>query len=176
MGMISWISVQVEAVTNHDVKAIEYVLKERFKSNAELSKVVSKYLASHANFQISYELHNQITGYAQALHFASSYFYLSANAVSKNRHDQQITESHLCLQASEFTHFACTSEDINNLAHALMLQEALRKEVLPLMDKVLLVSFACLGLQFINDFCKAAARDKPHLLRSCCAFHVDCSQ
>ncbi len=41
-----------------------------------------------------------------------------------------------CLQVSEFTHFACTSEDINNLAHALMLQEALQKEILPLMDKV----------------------------------------
>ena len=40
------------------------------------------------------------------------------------------------LQASEFTHFACTSEDINNLAHALMLKEALEKEVLPLMDQV----------------------------------------
>ena len=26
-------------MTNHDVKAIEYVLKERFKSNAELHKV-----------------------------------------------------------------------------------------------------------------------------------------
>lgn len=30
---------QVEAITNHDVKAIEYVLKERFKANNELSKV-----------------------------------------------------------------------------------------------------------------------------------------
>ena len=40
------------------------------------------------------------------------------------------------MQASEFTHFACTSEDINNLAHALMLKEALEKEVLPLMDQV----------------------------------------
>lgn len=31
---------QVERVTNHDVKAIEYVLKERFKANAELHKVI----------------------------------------------------------------------------------------------------------------------------------------
>lgn len=46
------------------------------------------------------------------------------------------SESTPVLQASEFTHFACTSEDINNLAHALMLQEALQKEVLPLMDQV----------------------------------------
>jgi hypothetical protein len=32
---------QVERVTNHDVKAIEYVLKERFKANAELHKVTT---------------------------------------------------------------------------------------------------------------------------------------
>lgn len=37
----------------------------------------------------------------------------------------------------EFTHFACTSEDINNLSHALMLREALDREVLPAMDKVI---------------------------------------
>ena len=40
------------------------------------------------------------------------------------------------LQVSEFTHFACTSEDINNLAHGLMLREAISKEILPLMDEV----------------------------------------
>ena len=37
----------------------------------------------------------------------------------------------------EFTHFACTSQDINNLSHALMLREALDREVLPAMDKVI---------------------------------------
>ena len=35
----------------------------------------------------------------------------------------------------EFTHFACTSEDINNLAYALMLQEALQQHLLPAMDQ-----------------------------------------
>lgn len=40
-------------------------------------------------------------------------------------------------QVLEFTHFACTSEDINNLSHALMLQEALQGEILPAMDKVI---------------------------------------
>ena len=40
-------------------------------------------------------------------------------------------------QVLEFTHFACTSEDINNLSHALMLREALTHEVLPAMDKVI---------------------------------------
>lgn len=67
----------IERTTNHDVKAIEYVLKSRFKADPELEQVL------------------------------------------------------------EFTHFACTSEDINNLSHALMLHEALAKEVLPTMDKVI---------------------------------------
>ena len=53
-----------EATTNHDIKAIEYFLKEKIKNNSEL----------------------------------------------KN--------------SSEFIHFACTSDDINNLAYALMLKEA----------------------------------------------------
>ncbi|KAA0443067.1 MAG: adenylosuccinate lyase [Candidatus Thioglobus sp.] len=51
----------IERTTNHDVKAVEYFLKDKVKNNAELNA------------------------------------------------------------ASEFFHFACTSEDINNLAHALML-------------------------------------------------------
>jgi hypothetical protein len=59
----------VEKTTNHDVKAVEYVLKEAFKRNPELEKVL------------------------------------------------------------EFTHFACTSEDINNLSHALMLKEAMAQQV-----------------------------------------------
>ncbi len=41
------------------------------------------------------------------------------------------------VQVVEFTHFACTSEDINNLSHALMLREALHSELLPTMDKVI---------------------------------------
>ncbi|CCE24271.1 adenylosuccinate lyase [Methylotuvimicrobium alcaliphilum] len=53
----------IEKTTNHDVKAIEYLLKEKIAGNAELEKV------------------------------------------------------------SEFIHFACTSEDINNLSYALMLSE-----------------------------------------------------
>ena len=60
----------IEATTNHDVKAIEYFLKERLAQNAEVVKV------------------------------------------------------------AEFIHFACTSEDINNLCHALMLKHA-RDEVMP---------------------------------------------
>ncbi|CAG9466452.1 unnamed protein product [Pedinophyceae sp. YPF-701] len=67
----------VEKTTNHDVKAVEYVLKKRFEAVPELKA------------------------------------------------------------ASEFTHFACTSEDINNLSHALMLREAVQEHVLPAMDKII---------------------------------------
>ncbi len=55
---------EIEATTNHDVKAVEYFLKERCKRNDEIHRV------------------------------------------------------------AEFFHFACTSEDINNLSHALMLKGA----------------------------------------------------
>ncbi len=66
----------IEKTTNHDVKAVEYFLKEKIAGNAELEAV------------------------------------------------------------SEFIHFACTSEDINNLAYALMLREARTQAVLPAMDSV----------------------------------------
>ncbi len=66
----------IEATTNHDVKAIEYYLKENVRGYAELDQV------------------------------------------------------------SEFLHFACTSEDINNLAYALLLAETREKHLLPMMDKV----------------------------------------
>ena len=67
----------IEAETNHDVKAIEYWLKERVKSNAE------------------------------------------------------------ALKAAEFIHFACTSEDINNLAYALALEGARKAVLLPGLDEVI---------------------------------------
>ncbi|MFT7471229.1 MAG: adenylosuccinate lyase [Kiritimatiellia bacterium] len=66
----------IEATTNHDVKAVEYFIKEKFEDNAELS-------------------------------------------------DQL-----------EFVHFACTSEDINNLAYALMLRDGRDKVVLDQMREV----------------------------------------
>ncbi len=68
---------QIEATTNHDVKAVEYFLKEQFADNEELNKV------------------------------------------------------------SEFLHFACTSEDINNLCHALMLMDARNGQILPLCDQLI---------------------------------------
>ena len=67
----------IESRTNHDVKAIEYFLKERLSDNAEVTKV------------------------------------------------------------SEFIHFACTSEDINNLSHALMLKAARGNVMLPALDKLI---------------------------------------
>ena len=67
----------IERTTNHDVKAVEYFLKEKIAGNAELEAV------------------------------------------------------------SEFIHFACTSEDINNLAYALMLREARNQSLLPLMEDVI---------------------------------------
>ncbi|MGB5737322.1 MAG: adenylosuccinate lyase [Thiohalocapsa sp.] len=67
----------IERTTNHDVKAVEYFLKERIKDNAELDAV------------------------------------------------------------SEFIHFACTSEDINNLSHGLMLQTARAAVLLPEMDAII---------------------------------------
>jgi adenylosuccinate lyase len=66
----------IEAVTNHDVKALEYWIKKRLANNVEV------------------------------------------------------------MQVAEFIHFACTSEDINNLAHALMLQAARANTLLPMVDRV----------------------------------------
>ncbi|MEW6997197.1 adenylosuccinate lyase [Colwelliaceae bacterium BS250] len=67
----------IEATTNHDVKAVEYLLKEKVLDNAELNAV------------------------------------------------------------SEFIHFACTSEDINNLSHALMLKDCREQVLLPALDEIL---------------------------------------
>ena len=67
---------EIEAITNRDVKALEYWIKQRLANNDEVMRV------------------------------------------------------------SEFIHFACTSEDINNLAHALMLRAASNEILLPTLDKV----------------------------------------
>ncbi|WP_289100891.1 adenylosuccinate lyase [uncultured Marinobacter sp.] len=67
---------EIERTTNHDVKAVEYLIKEKIADVPELHAV------------------------------------------------------------TEFVHFACTSEDINNLSHALMLREGLDHGLLPGMEKV----------------------------------------
>jgi len=68
---------EIESTTNHDVKAVEYFLKEKISGNSELEAV------------------------------------------------------------SEFIHFACTSEDINNLSYALMLLNGRQDSLLPFADKVI---------------------------------------
>ncbi|MBG7619215.1 adenylosuccinate lyase [Herbaspirillum sp. AP02] len=68
---------EIEAVTNHDVKAVEYWLKEKVKDVPEL------------------------------------------------------------VAASEFIHFACTSEDINNTSHGMMLKAARDTVVLPSLQAVI---------------------------------------
>jgi len=67
----------IEATTNHDVKAVEYFLKEKTSAHAEIAAV------------------------------------------------------------SEFIHFACTSEDINNLSHGLMLKGARDGVLLPTLEKLI---------------------------------------
>ena len=67
----------IEATTNHDVKALEYWIKDKLAGNPEV------------------------------------------------------------MRAKEFIHFACTSEDINNLSHALMLKGARDAAMVPALDKVI---------------------------------------
>jgi adenylosuccinate lyase len=67
----------IERTTNHDVKAVEYFLKEKIKGNATLEA------------------------------------------------------------STEFLHFACTSEDINNLSHGLMLKAGRENVLLPAMDEII---------------------------------------
>jgi adenylosuccinate lyase len=68
---------EIERTTNHDVKAVEYYIKQRLHDDKELAP------------------------------------------------------------ALEFVHFACTSEDINNLAYGLMLREARENVLLPALDKLI---------------------------------------
>ena len=68
---------EIERTTNHDVKAVEYFIKEQLRDDAELGP------------------------------------------------------------ALEFVHFACTSEDINNLSYALMLEQARSEVLLPALDNVI---------------------------------------
>ena len=68
---------EIERTTNHDVKAVEYLIKESVQHNEELAAV------------------------------------------------------------SEFVHFACTSEDINNLSHGLMLKTGMNEAVLPVMEQII---------------------------------------
>jgi adenylosuccinate lyase len=85
---------QIEARTNHDVKAIEYWLREKLAGNSEIAGV------------------------------------------------------------SRFVHFACTSEDINNLCHARMLRDARAQVMLPaidaLIDRMSALAHATAGLPMLS--------------------------
>ncbi|NML16273.1 adenylosuccinate lyase [Azohydromonas caseinilytica] len=52
--------------------------------------------------------------------------------------------------AGEFVHFACTSEDINNTSHALMLKAAREQVLLPALDRVI-ERLAALAHQFAGE-------------------------
>jgi len=80
---------EIESTTNHDVKAVEYLLKETIADNAELNAV------------------------------------------------------------SEFIHFACTSEDINNLSHGLMLKEGRDQIVIPTLQSIA-DNLAAMGREFAD--------------------------
>jgi len=68
---------EIERTTNHDVKAVEYLIKDHMAKHPELTKI------------------------------------------------------------TEFVHFACTSEDINNLAYALMLKDAREQQLVPQMQQII---------------------------------------
>jgi len=70
---------EIESTTNHDVKSVEYFIKERLQDRPDLALI------------------------------------------------------------SEFVHFACTSEDINNLAYALMLKDVRKDVVLPALERLILM-------------------------------------
>jgi len=50
---------------------------------------------------------------------------------------QQLSDNPETAAALEFIHFACTSEDINNLSHALMLKHAREAVMLPMLQRVI---------------------------------------
>src|SRR5690554_3072745 len=89
----------IEATTNHDVKAVEYFLKKKFAGNPELEAVL------------------------------------------------------------EFVHFACTSEDINNLSHALMLSRG--RDLLINDAQAICDAIATLAHQYAPIRCCRAPTDKP---------------
>jgi len=88
---------EIEKTTNHDVKAVEYWLKEQVAEHPELSR------------------------------------------------------------AAEFIHFACTSEDINNTSHALMLSRAREQAILPQLEQL------CATLkQFAQQFAAQPMLSRTH--------------
>lgn len=110
----------IEKVTNHDVKAVEYFLKQKCQSNAEVAKVALLFLCPfcHWNCALISVRHHEFCW------FTVAFLYI-------------LTLILFLLQVLEFFHFACTSEDINNLAHAMMLKEAMHDVIFPVMDELI---------------------------------------
>ena len=50
---------------------------------------------------------------------------------------EQLADAPEVLRVTQFIHFACTSEDINNLCHALMVQQARERVLLPTLDRII---------------------------------------
>jgi adenylosuccinate lyase len=90
----------IESGINHDVKAVEYYIKEKIAENTELSAI------------------------------------------------------------SEFIHFGCTSEDINNLAYGLMLQTARTQSILPELDE-LLITLKHMAHEYANQPMLARTHGQP---------------
>jgi adenylosuccinate lyase len=91
---------EIERRTNHDVKALEYYLKEKIAGDAAL------------------------------------------------------------VRSGEFIHFACTSEDINNLAHGLMLREARERVLLPAIDG-LIATIASMAHEYADRAMMARTHGQP---------------
>ena len=117
---------EIESTTNHDVKAVEYFIKEQFADNEELNKV------------------------------------------------------------KEFVHFACTSEDINNLSHALMLKGG-RETLVAQMQESVIDGMVDMAKAFANDSMLSrthgqtaspttVGKEMPTSLRACVARWLRCSR
>ena len=151
-------ALQVERTTNHDVKAIEYVLKEKFRQHEELNKVQNTSKLRPGTplpwQQTPPALTNAWSGSILPAGSADSACNEAVSRVQAAACMDKVPqsasyqapaeelfgsrrESRIAVQVLEFTHFACTSEDINNLAHALMLRDAVAEHVLPAMKQVL---------------------------------------
>lgn len=88
---------EIEVTTQHDIKAVEYFIKEKLHQHPELMAI------------------------------------------------------------SEFVHFACTSEDINNLAYSLMLQSARQKCLVPALDEIITLS-----TQMAQNYAQQAMLSRTH--------------
>ena len=106
----------IEAVTNHDVKAVEYFIKERFDQLfAEINPASTVPSSSAAGVPAS-----TVPGGSAAGDAASDVQYTATLS-----------------QFKEFIHFGLTSQDINNTSVPLSLKEALADVYIPLLQQLI---------------------------------------